>query len=162
MSKYYVTEFVDDYIDSGFEGTKDTNVMYIRSRFLKLGAPVGNMKMQIWDSTKTTMIAESANVKCDFVTDSKFVGTTGTYAMSWIRFDFGGQALRANTKYYARVVVDSTYISGRDASNYLTAIFDYPKPTNDNGVTSLELEGRNFQRYPSLLLQVFGIDYGEK
>jgi hypothetical protein len=159
MSKYIVVELIDSVIDQDFTGQKDSSLMYIRTRFIKIGYPVGTMKIQILDATKTTVICESESINCNFSSDPQFVGTPSDYSMSWIKFTMPGSAMRTGVKYYARLVIDATYIAGRDSTNYLCVVLDYPKPTYND---SLEVaSGRNFAAYPHLLLQVFGYDYGE-
>jgi hypothetical protein len=162
VSKFIVVDLIDEPVDQQLTTGKDTNLEAIRVRFVKVGAPVGTMKLQILDAPKTTVVAESTALKCDYSQEADYVGIDALANMSWIKFSFGGQALRSVTTYHARLLMDATYIAGRDTSNYLMAVVDYPKPTNDNGVTSIEAtQGRNFSKYPRLVLQVFGRDYGE-
>lgn len=46
-------------------------------------------------------------------------------------------------------------------TNWLSTAIDYPKPTNDDAGTLETTYGRNFSRYPRLVMQIFGRDYGE-
>lgn len=162
MSKYFCMDIIDSPVDQPFTTGKDTNLEYIRVRFIKVGNPAGTMVLKVLNAAKTATIAASTAINCDFVTDANYVGTDDVANMSWIRFAFNGEALRDGTDYCARLECDATYIAGRDASNYIMAVLDYPKPTNDNGLTSIETTwGRNFAKYPTLVLQFFGRDYGE-
>jgi len=161
MSTFTVVELIDESLDIPFNTDKSTNLNAIRTRFLKYGNPPGTMKLQILNEAKDTVLAESNSLNCDYATESDYVGTDDDYNMSWIKFDFDGEAIKTSTNYYLRVLPDSTYFAGRDDSNHLNVIVDYPKPTNDNDSPTLEdTHGRNFSRYPRAVLQVFGRDYG--
>ena len=57
--------------------------------------------------------------------------------------------------------LDSIYMFTA-TTNYISAIIDYPKPTNVGNDLDFETaHGRNFTKYPALVLQQFGRDYGD-
>jgi hypothetical protein len=236
MSFHHCMMYVDTPIDQEIQTGKDTNLKYIRVRFLKVGDPLGDMTLKIMNQAKTETLGTSTSIACDYSTDINYVGSDDEVNMSWIRFTFNGTALRTGTAYYVRLECDSTYIAGVkeeeildtwtqdgayykatpinattslykddtvmtsvgskpaiDSStkyyfdgtdvwlnfdptlvnvigsfysgiNYLMALSDYPKPTNDadGDPTNIETSlGRNFTRYPVLTLQVFGRDFGD-
>ena len=119
MSKYWMVAVVDEPVDQSFTTNKNSNLEAIRVRFIKVGDPSGTMKLQILNSAKDTVLAESNNILCDYASETDYVGTDALMNMSWIRFDFAGEAIRTSTTYFARILTDSTYQSGAEFEEYL-------------------------------------------
>lgn len=163
MSKRPVVEIIDEPVDYLLTTAKDSNLKWIRVRLSQFGSPAGNMKLQILNNAKDTVLAESNNLLCSYMSETEYDASQEVFPnIDLIKFDFGGEAIRTGTNYYARLLPDSTYFAGRDNTNHIVVHIDYPKPTNDNGAPTIEAtHGRNFTKYPLLTLQTFGRDFGE-
>ena len=120
MSTFFLVQMIDTYVEIPYSTTKSTNLEAIRIRLLKYNAPLGTMKLQLLNAAKDTVLAESNSLLCNYSDESDYVGSSEILNMSWIKFDFVGEAVVASTQYYLRLVPDSTYFAGVQIETDLT------------------------------------------
>ena len=159
MSTYVVTEIIDDSVDQEFTTSKSGNLEWIKTQFVKYGNPVGTMKLQILNDAKDTVLAESTSMNCDYATETDYDGVDADYNMSYIRFDFAGEAIKTGVTYNARILCDSTYYAGYSASDNINTVIDYPKSTNRTDTSFETTKLNNFTKYPLLVLEIFTRSY---